>query len=61
MKKLISLALAILAILPMLAGCHGSRGLAPFDVPEVFDESKTYEITFWAKNDTETGYSKKFA
>ena len=36
----------------MLCGCHGSRGLPEFSVPETFDESRTYEITFWAKNDT---------
>ena len=36
----------------MLAGCHGSREQAAFTVPESFDESQNYEITFWAKNDT---------
>lgn len=36
----------------MLAGCHGSREQAAFTVPESFDESRNYEITFWAKNDT---------
>lgn len=35
-----------------LTGCHGSRGLPEFSVPEEFDTSKNYEITFWAKNDT---------
>lgn len=35
-----------------LFGCHGSKGLSPFEVPEEFDGSKDYEITFWAKNDT---------
>ena len=38
-------------ILP-LTGCHGSRGLPAFAVPEEFDASRDYEITFWAKNDT---------
>ena len=52
MKKLLSLALAALVMLPCLAGCHGSRGLDPFVLPETFDESKKYEISFWAKNDT---------
>lgn len=33
-------------------GCHGSKGLNAFEVPEEFDLSKEYEITFWAKNDT---------
>lgn len=36
----------------MLAGCHGSREQAAFTVPESFDETQNYEITFWAKNDT---------
>ncbi len=36
----------------LLSGCHGSRGLAPFQIPEEFDATRDYEITFWAKNDT---------
>ena len=36
----------------MLTGCHGSKGMQSFEIPEEFDESKQYEITFWAKNDT---------
>ena len=36
----------------LLSGCHGSKGLPEFTVPESFDESRHYEITFWAKNDT---------
>ena len=35
-----------------LTGCHGSKGLPKFSIPEEFDTSKNYEITFWAKNDT---------
>lgn len=35
-----------------LTGCHGKEGLAAFEIPEEFDTSKSYEITFWAKNDT---------
>ena len=35
-----------------LAGCHGSRETEAFQPPETFDETKAYEITFWAKNDT---------
>ena len=34
------------------AGCHGSRDRADFAVPESFDTGRNYEITFWAKNDT---------
>ena len=37
----------------LLAGCHGSKEpAAAFSVPDSFDESRTYEISFWAKNDT---------
>lgn len=48
MKKILS----ILVILLCLSGCHGQSKTADFVVPESFDESKSYEITFWAKNDS---------
>ncbi len=51
-KKLSALFLTALLIVLPLTGCHGSRGLDAFSMPEAFDESRTYEITFWAKNDT---------
>ncbi|MBQ3905914.1 MAG: extracellular solute-binding protein [Lachnospiraceae bacterium] len=35
-----------------LAGCHGGRKRAQFEVPKEFDTSREFEITFWAKNDT---------
>ncbi len=35
-----------------LNGCHGSKALPDFEVPAEFDTSRNYEITFWAKNDT---------
>lgn len=35
-----------------LTACHGSREQAGFTIPESFDTSRNYEITFWAKNDT---------
>lgn len=35
-----------------LTGCHGSEGMQSFAVPEEFDLSREYEVTFWAKNDT---------
>ena len=54
MKKLRILAalLALLLLCLPLGGCHGTRGLNAFAVPESFDETRDYEITFWAKNDT---------
>lgn len=51
MKKLTALLLAA-AVLLTLTACHGSREKKVFEIPESFDTSRTYEITFWAKNDT---------
>lgn len=36
----------------VLSGCHGRGSLAAFEIPEEFDSTRQYEITFWAKNDT---------
>ena len=47
--------LAVLSLgagLLTLSGCHGSKALPEFSVPADFDASENYEITFWAKNDT---------
>ena len=54
MRKALSLCLAILMSINVfiLTGCHGSKGISEFEIPESFDRNKTYEITFWAKNDT---------
>jgi len=62
MKKIISL-LLLCTLLFGLTACHGrqsiqSDAIIPADVseiyqiPETFDTSRSYEITFWAKNDT---------
>jgi len=51
-KRFIAVLLVLLTLLVYLSGCHGSKGQNEFVLPEEFDESKTYEITFWAKNDT---------
>ena len=50
-RKLALLSLLIFTAL-CLCGCHGAKEQNAFLVPDEFDESKTYEITFWAKNDT---------
>jgi len=53
MKRSITFILAVMMIFSLvLCGCHGSRGLDPFEIPSEFDTSRQYEITFWAKNDT---------
>ena len=60
MKKLLSLLLVLVLCLSLCA-CHGRRVYPNeaviqepfvFSVPESFDTSRQYEITFWAKNDT---------
>ena len=50
--RTITVILTALLLLPLLAGCHGARESAAFELPSTFDTSKTYEISFWAKNDT---------
>lgn len=54
-KKMLSCAMAFVCLTGAaagLTGCHGSKEKAAFEVPESFDTTKQYEITFWAKNDT---------
>lgn len=50
-KALAALTAGITA-LTMISGCHGSRETSSFEMPAKLDESRNYEITFWAKNDT---------
>lgn len=53
-RKIIAvfISVCILSGVLVLCGCHGSGERRAFEMPDGFDESKTYEITFWAKNDT---------
>ena len=50
--RMAALTLSLVTLLTTLCGCHGSRSQNAFTVPDSFDESRQYEITFWAKNDT---------
>lgn len=52
MKKMISVTLVLVLVLSVFSGCHGSIQRKDFVVPEEFDTSREYEISFWAKNDT---------
>ena len=62
MKKTTALIMALVLLTGLFSGCHGtlvplgsgqpSAIVDAFDVPEEFDVSRNYEITFWAKNDT---------
>ncbi len=51
-RETFSLLLSIILLLPALTSCHGSRGLDPYTIPESLDTESHYDITFWAKNDT---------
>ena len=51
-KRTFAIVLIYSFLMLMLTGCHGQGSLAEFSVPEALDESRTIEITFWAKNDS---------
>lgn len=51
MKKILLSLLMIITIFT-LSACHKQKSLNVFKVPDNFDTSKTYEISFWAKNDS---------
>jgi len=59
MKKVLSI-LLVFGLLLSLSACHGRKVIqsdaadvvSDFTVPESFDTTRDYEITFWAKNDT---------
>ncbi len=46
------LVFALAANVICLAGCHGAKAQSDFKMPESFDTSRDYVLTFWAKNDT---------
>lgn len=50
--RAISLFTVLLLCVSVFSACHGADVIAGFAVPEAFDAGKNYEITFWAKNDT---------
>ena len=51
LRKGIALIL-IAALFLTLTACHGSQEQKVFEIPAEFDISRDYEISFWAKNDT---------
>ena len=51
MKKFLCIFLILCLVFPLF-GCHGNVTRSEFTIPEEFDASRNYEITFWAKNDT---------
>lgn len=51
-RKAVAALLLVSVGAAFLTGCHGSREMADFTVPDSFDTTKPIEIVFWAKNDT---------
>ncbi len=51
-RRFLYLLLVFMLSIGMLTGCHGSHERHVFQMPEEFDTSEEYTITFWAKNDT---------
>ena len=60
MRKIISILLLAAIFLTILSGCHGSVKRNEFILPEEFDTSRTYEITFWAKNESNTAQANVY-
>ena len=57
MKKIIALILVVV-LCAGLVSCHGADILEEFVMPDEFDENALYEITFWAKNDTNVNQTR---
>ena len=51
MKRIVCI-LLLLTLCCSLWGCHKAKVIAGFTVPEEFDTSRQYTISFWAKNDS---------
>ena len=51
-KRALALVLTLAMLFPMFTGCHGAVERNIFEVPEIFDTSKEYELVFWAKNES---------
>ena len=53
MKRFISLMLVASTLFALLTfvGCHKRQPMLELQIPDEFDTSKQYEITFWAKNE----------
>ena len=51
--KVIGMIVMLLAAVMLLGGCHAIKVSSDvIEVPSVLDETRTIELTFWAKNDS---------
>lgn len=51
-KQIVSILLICVFTLSLLSACHGRPRNEKFAIPEEFDTSREYEISFWAKSDS---------
>ncbi|MBQ0101167.1 MAG: ABC transporter substrate-binding protein, partial [Firmicutes bacterium] len=58
--RIAALLLALLFVLPLAVSAHGSKEKKSFIVPETFDTTKEYTLTFWAKNDSNVVQKKVY-
>ena len=60
LRKALSSVLALSVVFSAfgVTGCHGNVTRNEFIVPEYFDTSRQFEITFWAKNDTNVNQTR---
>ncbi len=61
LRKLTAVLLMALLLCSLFSGCHGSRDMNEFTLPDEFDMSRNYEISFWAKNDTNITQTEIYA
>ena len=52
LRKVVIIITLVAILVTSLSSCHGNRAYDPFEMPESFDSTQEYNITFWAKNDT---------
>ena len=50
--RLLALLLCLMSCTLLLSGCHGAKDSTAFVIPDSFDTSREYQLTFWAKNDS---------
>ena len=51
-RRLVSFVMIAVTLCALLSGCHGKRAASEFTMPEDLILDGEYEISFWAKNDT---------
>lgn len=62
MTRIISSILLLTMICTLLVSCHGGTTIVPTaKVPDKLDPDKTYEITFWAKNENNATQRQVYA